>query len=182
MSESAALGRVVSQGERSVARKRLTDPLDAARFRPHNAPVIKLELLAGFVTFALWVYCLVDVIQTPDGAVRNLQKTIWLLIVLFFPFVGSVAWLVAGRPSSAPRRPAPYERPATGFPEYDRPGRAAALDESADEEFLKGVRARAEEQRKRHDQARRERERAAEEERRRYKSRPPASDAAPEDA
>lgn len=129
---------------------------------PHTSPVIKLELLAGFATFALWVYCLVDVIGSPEGAVRNLQKTIWLLLVLFFPLVGSVAWLVAGRPETAPRRPSAYERPATGFPEYDRPGRAAALDEARDSEFLEGVRARAEEQRRRHEQARRERERERE--------------------
>lgn len=147
---------------------------------PHNLPVIKLQLLLGFATFALWVYCLVSVISTPEGAVRNLQKTIWLLIVLFFPFIGSIAWLVAGRPSSAPHRPRAHERPATGFPEYDRPGRAAAVDAGRDDEFLKGVRARAEEQRRRHEQARRERERAAEEERQRYRSKPPSVDGAPE--
>jgi hypothetical protein len=32
------------------------------------------------------------------GAIRNLPKVAWLLIVLFFPVVGSIAWLVAGRP------------------------------------------------------------------------------------
>ena len=112
---------------------------------------------------------------------RNLQKTIWLLIVLFFPLAGSVAWLVAGRPESGPRRAGAYERPATGFPEYDRPGRAAAIDEGADEEFLKGVRARAEEQRRRHEQARRERERQAAAERARYRSRPPVADGTAEE-
>lgn len=111
--------------------------------------MIKLQLLFGFATFALWVYCLVSVIQTPEGAVRNLQRTIWLLIVLLFPFVGSIAWLVAGRPETAPRRPSAHERPATGFPERDRPRRSAAVDANRDAEFLEGVRARAEEQRKR---------------------------------
>ncbi|CAN5148656.1 hypothetical protein BH09ACT12_BH09ACT12_15700 [soil metagenome] len=138
--------------------------------------MIKIELFLGFATFALWVFCLVDVIGTPEGAVRNLQKTIWVIIVLLFPLAGSIAWLVAGRPQTSSRAAGAYERPATGFPEYDRPGRAAAGDSARDEEFLKGVRERAEEQRRRHEQARRERERQAEEERARYRSKPPSVD------
>lgn len=121
--------------------------------------VIKLELLFGLVTFALFVYCLVDVIQTPEGTMRNLGKVFWLLLVLFFPFVGSVAWLVAGRPQDAPRRQSPHERRTTDFPEYDRPGRRSAADPGQDDAFLRQVRARAEEQRRRHEQDRRQRER-----------------------
>lgn len=109
--------------------------------------MIRLELFFGFVTLCLFVFCLVDVIQTPEGDMRHLPKTTWLLLVLFFPFVGSVAWLAAGRPEQA--RPRPYERSAPEFPEYDRPGRAAAVDPARDEEFLRQVRERAEEQRRR---------------------------------
>jgi len=115
--------------------------------------VIKLELLFGVAGFALWVYCLVTVISTPDGQVRNLPKVAWLLIVLFFPFVGSIAWLVAGRPTSDAAPRGRYERAAPEFPEYDRPGRAAAVDPSRDEEFLRQVRERAEEQRRRYEQS-----------------------------
>ncbi|MBS2936810.1 PLDc_N domain-containing protein [Nocardioides sp. J2M5] len=96
----------------------------------------------------LTVYCLVDAITSRDDEVRHLQKTWWILLILFFPFVGSVAWLAAGRPQRTPRRPAPHERSASAFPEYDRPGRFAAADPAADEEFLKKVRERAEEQRR----------------------------------
>jgi hypothetical protein len=145
---------------------------------PHTVPVIKVQLVLGFATFALWVYCLVGVITSPEGSIRHLGKTVWLLIVLLFPFIGSIAWLLAGRPQTAPRR-SPHERPATGFPEYDRPGRAAAVDTARDEEFLKGVRERAEEQRRRHEEARRERERLAAEERARYRSGPKAVDGDP---
>ena len=119
--------------------------------------MIKVELLLAVVTFCLFVYCLVEVIQTPETSMRNLPKVVWLLLVLFFPFVGSVAWLVAGRPEGGPRRAAAYERHAPEFPEYDRPGRAAAVDPGRDEEFLRQVRERAEQQRRRHDQQRRAR-------------------------
>jgi hypothetical protein len=115
--------------------------------------VIKLELVLFVLGFALWVPCLVSVISTDDGRIRHLPKVAWLLIVLFFPFVGSVAWLIAGRPTSTAAPRSRFERAAPEFPEYDRPGRAAAADPAADEEFLRKVRERAEEQRRRYEQS-----------------------------
>jgi hypothetical protein len=113
--------------------------------------VAKLQLIVAVAGFALWVYCLVSVISTTEDRVRHLPKIAWILIVLFFPFVGSVAWLVAGRPRARPR--SRLERSAPEFPEYDRPGRAAASDPAKDEEFLRKVRERAEEQRRRYEQS-----------------------------
>ncbi|MEU4807344.1 PLD nuclease N-terminal domain-containing protein [Actinosynnema sp. NPDC023587] len=102
----------------------------------------------GVLMLGLWLFCLVDVITTAVGGHRNLPKTAWLLIVLFFPLVGSIAWLVAGRPVRASGRAGAYERPAPGFPEYDRPGRFAAGDSESDADFLRRCRERAEEQRR----------------------------------
>lgn len=113
-------------------------------------------MLGGLVTLALFLWCLIEVIQTPEDQIRNLAKIHWLLLVFFLPLVGSVAWLVAGRPQKA--RPNPYERRVPEFPEYDRPGRAAAANPEDDEKFLRGVRERAEEQRRRADEERRRRE------------------------
>lgn len=110
----------------------------------------RLGLFVGPVVMVLWIFCVVDVIMARDDEVRHLPKWAWLLLVLFFPLVGSIAWLAAGRPRRTPRRLAPFEREATGFPEYDRPGRAAAVDPAADDEFLRRCRERAEEQRRRH--------------------------------
>ncbi|MBB6628092.1 PLDc N-terminal domain-containing protein [Nocardioides sp. KIGAM211] len=129
--------------------------------------MIKLDLLVGVVSFALLVFCLVEVISTPESRIRNLPKVAWVLLVLLFPLVGSIAWLVAGRPeTNAPRS---STGAAPGFPEYERPGRAAPADAAKDEEFLRQVRERAEQQRRAHDLARRERERLAEEERERFR-------------
>lgn len=120
--------------------------------------MIKLQLLLGVIAFALWVYCLVDAIGTPAQRVRNLPKVAWIFIILLFPMIGSIAWLVAGRPDRPARRSA-YEREQPTFPEYDRPGRAAAVDPTKDEEFLRQVRERAEAQRKAYDEKKkRERE------------------------
>nr|WP_297418031.1 PLD nuclease N-terminal domain-containing protein [uncultured Nocardioides sp.] len=110
--------------------------------------MLRLYVVVWAVGAVLWLYCLVDAITSSEGDVRNLPKLGWIFLVLLFPFVGSVAWLVAGRPQRD--RPRAYERPATGFPEYDRPGRFAATSNESDEEFLRRCRERAEEQRRRY--------------------------------
>jgi hypothetical protein len=105
--------------------------------------MLELDGLAALVVLGLWIFCLIDVITTEEYACRNLGKTVWLLLVLFLPAIGSIAWLVAGRPQDA--KPAPAR--STAFPEYDRPGRAVASNPEDDAEFLRGLRERAEEQR-----------------------------------
>ncbi|WP_101523723.1 PLD nuclease N-terminal domain-containing protein [Nocardioides houyundeii] len=100
------------------------------------------------VPLVLGIYCLVEAISSRDDEVRNLPKIGWILLILFFPFVGSIAWLAAGRPAGVRTGRSPYEREVPQFPEYDRPGRAAALDPEADEAFLRKIRERAEEQRR----------------------------------
>lgn len=107
-----------------------------------------MRLLFFLVPLVLGIYCLVEAISSRDGEVRHLSRVWWILLILFFPFVGSIAWLAAGRPVRAARRRGPHERSAGAFPEYDRPGRFAAADPEADAEFLKKVRERAEEQRR----------------------------------
>ena len=55
----------------------------------------------GLALLAVWLYCIVDVITTDDALVRNLPKMIWLVIVVFLPDIGSIVWLIAGRPPRA---------------------------------------------------------------------------------
>jgi hypothetical protein len=121
--------------------------------------VIRLQLVVAVATFALAVYCLVGVIGTPADRVRNLPKLAWVVLVLLFPLLGSIAWLVAGRPvgGGAHRGAHRGAHAPAAFPEYDRPGRAAVADPQKDEEFLRRVRERAEEQRRRYEESRRPR-------------------------
>jgi hypothetical protein len=100
----------------------------------------------GLVVMGLWIFCLVDVITTVDGTTRNLPKMGWLLIVLLLPLIGSVLWLVAGRPERVGG--SRYQGPQSRFPEYERPGRHVAQTLEDDEEFLRKCRERAEQQRK----------------------------------
>ena len=117
--------------------------------------VLKLYALMSVVGLVLMVWSLVEAIGTDESRIRHLPKIAWILLVLFFPLAGSIAWIAAGRPRGPRRR---TEGPPA-FPEYDRPGRAAATDPAKDEEFLRKVRERAEEQRRRYDAQRREQQR-----------------------
>jgi hypothetical protein len=118
--------------------------------------MIKLELLLALATLALWIFSLVGVIGSDDGRIRHLPKVWWLLIVLFFPLAGSIAWLVAGRPESGGPRSSRHERAVPEFPEYDGPGRVAAVNPEDDEYFLRTVRERAEDQRRRYRESQRD--------------------------
>ena len=111
----------------------------------------------ALVEVVLLVYCVLNVITTPEGEVRNLPKLLWLLIVLFFPIVGGIAWLVAGRPRG-PARSLPYKGNSGIPPEYDRPNRAVAASPDDDEAFLRKLRERAEQQRRAAEQQRKQRE------------------------
>ena len=100
------------------------------------------------LVLALDIFCLIDVIVSREDNVRNLPKIAWFFLILFFPLIGSIAWLAAGRPQRRRAVSSAYERPLPHYPEYDRPGRATGVTQESDEEFLRRVRERAEEQRR----------------------------------
>ncbi len=110
------------------------------------------------VELCLVIYCVLNIVTTPDSQVRNLPKLVWLFLVILFPLVGGIAWLVAGRPQSAGTSGLPYKGNRGIPPEYDRPGRATAFSPDDDETFLRGLRERAEQQRKAAEQERKARE------------------------
>jgi Phospholipase_D-nuclease N-terminal len=103
----------------------------------------------GLALLGLWVFCLLDVATTPDEHCRNLPKLLWLLVVIVLPAVGSVLWLVAGRTQGRPARlgSLPYKGNSGALAPRPTSQRASSPDD--DEDFLRGLRARAEEQRRR---------------------------------
>lgn len=73
--------------------------------------------LVPLLALAVWAYCVFDVIATDESRVQHLPKLPWLLIVLLFPVIGAVAWLVLGRPYGASFRPGGPPRPTWAPPQ-----------------------------------------------------------------
>jgi len=58
-----------------------------------------------FVLFLFWIWALFDCISTDAAQCRNLPKIVWLILVIFLPDIGALAWLLLGRPERAASRP-----------------------------------------------------------------------------
>lgn len=78
--------------------------------------------IVGLLLIGLWIWALIDCITTDSKLCRNLPKGIWLVIVIFLPDIGSLLWLLAGRPVNK------RWRPATGA-DGSRPRRAIGIDD-----------------------------------------------------
>jgi hypothetical protein len=81
---------------------------------------------------------------------RNLPKLAWLLIVIVLPEIGSIAWLIAGHSWEPKTRQLQGAVHPSGHPSgYGKATRTRPTNPDDDEEFMAGLRARAEEQRRR---------------------------------
>ncbi|MFE4534847.1 PLD nuclease N-terminal domain-containing protein [Streptomyces scopuliridis] len=56
-----------------------------------------LRVLMILVPLALSIYAFIDCITTDEKEIRYLPKPIWAILVLLFPLVGSISWLIVGR-------------------------------------------------------------------------------------
>lgn len=66
-------------------------------------PIIMVVLLA--------IYCMVEVAQAPTYAVRRMPRWLWATSIICLPLVGSVAWLIFGRPNNQSRRQGQFTSP-----------------------------------------------------------------------
>lgn len=97
------------------------------------------EGIIGLGILLFWIYCIFDVISTDESLCRNMPKFVWLLVVIFLPTIGSVAWLILGRPQKAGLAP--------GNTSYRRP-RAAPRGPEDSREFMSGIDDRSKELRR----------------------------------
>jgi hypothetical protein len=98
----------------------------------------RLYMLLFLVEVALAVCALISCLSTEEHEIRALPRIVWVLIILFFPLIGSIAWFAAGRPVQT-GRPSQTWRAGGGFPERERPRQIAPDD---DPEFLRSLAAR----------------------------------------
>jgi outer membrane biosynthesis protein TonB len=75
-----------------------------------------VRFLPFLISLALSVYALFSCIQTPDEDVPHLPKLVWILLIVFVPFVGPIVWLLmlrtqSGQRDTVVRPPKPPARP-----------------------------------------------------------------------
>jgi hypothetical protein len=56
---------------------------------------------AGAALIGIIIYALIDCARTPAPQARSLPKPAWLAIILLFPVIGALLWLLIGRPRTA---------------------------------------------------------------------------------
>lgn len=56
-----------------------------------------LRVLMILVPLALSIYAFIDCITTEEKDVKHIPKPLWAILILLFPLVGSVSWLIVGR-------------------------------------------------------------------------------------
>ena len=61
----------------------------------------RLIPLLFLIEVALVVVALISCLSAEDDEIRTLPRVGWILIILFFPLVGAIAWFSAGRPLPA---------------------------------------------------------------------------------
>jgi len=76
------------------------------------------RVLPILIVLALTVYCAVEVAQADSWSVRVMPKWLWAFIVICLPVVGSLAWLIFGRPRG--NDPLPYRTPPDDDPDFLR--------------------------------------------------------------
>ncbi|SHG55911.1 Phospholipase_D-nuclease N-terminal [Jatrophihabitans endophyticus] len=107
----------------------------------------------GLLALGVWIFCVIDAITTPADQVRTLPKLLWVLVVVLLADVGSLAWLIAGRPWNArATTPRGAGRGTAGYGMSALPARRAQarpLSPDDDDEFLAGLAERNEQQRRR---------------------------------
>lgn len=110
--------------------------------------------IVPLLVFVLWAYCVLDAIASDSALVQNLPKLFWVFIVLLFPPIGAIAWLLLGRPEGAswriggrgaPRRRPHPPRGMRSAPPPDLPPARPPIDPGARKEAIR----RYEEERRR---------------------------------
>ena len=85
--------------------------------------LIRVGAFVAVLVLGVWIYAAADAATSRSSEVRSLPKSVWVLLTVLLPVIGSVAWFVAGRP----RVPAAVSRSGgeLAASPTDRPGRPA---------------------------------------------------------
>ncbi|PFG40350.1 phospholipase D-like protein [Georgenia soli] len=113
-----------------------------------------LRILPAVLLIALVVYALIDCVRTPDDDMpAGIPKVLWVVLIIVFPGIAALAWIVVSRVARATADNASNGRPGLwSSPSPQRPvRRSGPLAPDDDPDFL----ARLEAERRRADRERR---------------------------
>jgi hypothetical protein len=86
-----------------------------------------LRVLVVVVTLGLCVYAFFDCLTVEDAEIHGLKRPAWVVVVLLFPLLGALCWLLVGR-GRAGSGAAPRTATAPGWvPPDDNPEFLASL-------------------------------------------------------
>jgi hypothetical protein len=94
----------------------------------------RLYVVLFLVQIVLAVVALISCLSVEEDEIRGLPRLLWVVIILFFPLIGSIVWFLAGRPVTE-------NRPARtwgigGFPKQER---SRPLGPDDDPQFLRSL-------------------------------------------
>jgi hypothetical protein len=59
--------------------------------------MVRWAVIAAIIILALMIFSIIDCSRTAESNIRSLPKWAWLVIIIFVPAIGSLAWIIAGR-------------------------------------------------------------------------------------
>ena len=65
--------------------------------------MVRVAVIATIIILALMIFSIIGS-RTPENQIRSLPKWAWLVIIIFVPGIGALAWIIAGRPKGNGRR------------------------------------------------------------------------------
>ena len=73
-----------------------------------------MRIVLIVLVFALTLYALLDCARTPDESMpARMPKYLWITLVVLFPTIGPIAWIIFSRVKAAEERGGYVEKAAT---------------------------------------------------------------------
>ncbi|WP_167145023.1 PLD nuclease N-terminal domain-containing protein [Actinomyces sp. ZJ308] len=102
-----------------------------------------MRIVLPVLVFALTLYALLDCARTPEESMpARMPKFLWITLVVLFPAVGPIAWIIVSRVKAAEERGGYVEPTVWSSKEgttFRRPQRARPVAPDDDPEFLRDL-------------------------------------------
>lgn len=102
-----------------------------------------MRIVLIVLVFALTLYALLDCARTPDESMpARMPKYLWITLIVLFPTIGPIAWIIVSRVKAAEERGGYVEPTVWSSREgttFRRPQRPRPMAPDDDPEFLRGL-------------------------------------------